>query len=151
MSFQEKNISVTLVSFSLILIFYTIRLFQMATGDGLNSTDLFRLWGIVIVLGIIVTIIGMILTHIVSTVIEVIKTGDENPEIEDIQDERDKLIDLRGTKVTHTISSIGGFFAMLSFVLGQSPLVMFALFIFFGLISQVAGDVYRLALYRRGF
>ena len=53
MSFQEKNISVTLVSFSLILIFYTIRVFQMATGDGLNSTDLFRLWGIVIVLGII--------------------------------------------------------------------------------------------------
>ena len=151
MSFQEKNISVTLVSFSLILIFYTIRLFQMATGDGLNSAELFRLWGIVIFFGIIVTIIGMILTHGVSAAIEAIKTGNDDPDIEDIEDERDKLIDLRGTKVTHNISSIGGFFAMLSFVLGQSPLVMFALFILFGLISQVAGDIYRLVLYRRGF
>ena len=87
MSFQEKNITVTLVSFTLILAFYTIRVFQMVQDGGLNSTDLFRLWGIVIILAIIVTIIGMILTHIVSTVIEVIKTGDENPKIEDIQDD----------------------------------------------------------------
>ena len=151
MSFQEKNITATLVSFSLILVFYTTKVFQMATEGGLNSTDLFRLWGITIVLSIIVTIIGMILTHIVSAIVIAIQTGDENPDIEDIKDERDEIIDLKGTKITYTITSIGSFFAMLTFVLGQSPLVMFALLVFFGLVAQVVGDVTRLVIYRRGF
>jgi hypothetical protein len=151
MSFQEKNITVTLISFSLILVFYTTRVFQMATEGGLNSTDLFRLWGIVIVLSIIVTIIGMILTHIVSAIVIAIQTGDENIDIEDIKDERDEIIDLKGTKIIYTITSIGSFFAMLTFVLGQSPLVMFALLVLFGLVAQVAGDVTRLVIYRRGF
>jgi hypothetical protein len=151
MSFQEKNITVTLVSFSLILVFYTIRVFEMATDGGLNSTDLFRLWGITIVFSIIVTIIGMILTHIVSAIVIAIQTGDDDPDIEDIKDERDEIIDFKGTKITYTITSIGSFFAMITFVLGQSPLVMFALLVFFSLVAQVVGDVTRLVIYRRGF
>lgn len=151
MSFQEKNITVTLISFLLILVFYTIRVFQMATDGGLNSTELFRLWGVTIVLSIIVTIVGMILTHIVSTIVIAIQTGDDDPDIEDIKDERDEIIDLKGTKITYTIASIGSFFAMLTFVQGQSPLVMFALLVFFGLLAQVIGDMTRLFVYRRGF
>ena len=151
MTFQEKNITVTLVSFTFILGFYLIRLFQIIQDGGLNSTDVFRLWGIVIALAIIMTIIATILTHIVSAIIQVIKTGDKEPEIEDIADERDKLIDLRGTKVTYSTSSIGSFLAMLTFALGQPPLVMFTLLIFFGVVAQIIGDITRLLLYRRGF
>ncbi len=151
MSFQEKNITVTLVSFSLILTFFVYRVFQMVQTDSFTSENIFRLWGIVIVLAIIVTVVGMILTHIVSTIVIVIQTGDEDPDIEDIEDERDKLVDLRGTKITYSITSIGSFLAMLTFALGQSPLIMFTLLIFFGLVAQVTGDITRLALYRRGF
>lgn len=39
---------------------------------------------------------------------------------------------------------------MLTFVLGQPPLVMFALLIFFGVLAQVVGDIARLVLYQRG-
>ena len=151
MSFQEKNIAVSLASFTLILGFYLITLYQMIQDGGLNSSGVFRLWGIVIVLSIIFTIVATILTHIVSAIVEVIKTGEENPEIEDIADERDKLIDLRGTKITYFVSSIGVFISMLTFVLGQPPLVMFTLLIFFGVVAQIIGDVSRLLLYRRGF
>ena len=151
MSFQEKNITVTLVSFTVILIIFTSNIFNMIQDGGLNSSDLFRLWGIVIFLSIIVTVVGMILTHIVSAIVIAIQTGDDDPDIEDFEDERDKLIDLRGTKVTYSITSLGSFFAMLSLVLGQSPLVMFTLLVFFGLLGQIAGDIARLSLYRRGF
>ncbi|HXV42243.1 MAG TPA: hypothetical protein VEC96_04225 [Anaerolineae bacterium] len=150
MSYQEKNVTVSLVSFILILGFYLIRLFQMIQSGSFNSTNVFRLWGIVIVLVVVVTILATILTHIVSAVIQAIKTKEE-PDIEDIQDERDKLIDLRGTKVTYFVSSIGGFLSMLTFVLGQPPLVMFTLLIFFGVVAQIMGDISRLYLYRRGF
>jgi hypothetical protein len=150
MSFQEKNITVTLVNFSLILGFYLIRVFQMIQGGSFNSTNVFRLWGIVIAMAVVVTIFATILTHIVSAIIQAIKTKGE-PNIEDIADERDRLIDLRGTKVTYFVSSIGVFLSMLTFVLGQPPLVMFTLLIFFGVVSQVIGDIWRLYLYRRGF
>lgn len=158
MSFQEKNITASLVSFSLILVIFLISVLVMVQGDNFTSTNVFRLWGIVIVLAIAATILLTIFTHIVSAIVSAIvhyiKTGDENPEIEDIEhiaDERDKLIDLRGTQVTYTASSIGVFLAMLTFVLGQPALVMFTLLIFFGVLAQVIGDISRLVLYRRGF
>ena len=102
-------------------------------------------------LAIFFTIVATILTHIISAIIQVIKTGEEEPEIEDLADERDKLIDLRGTKATYFVSSIGVFLAMLTFALGQPPLVMFTLLIFFGVVAQIIGDISRLILYRRGF
>ena len=151
MSFQEKNIAVSLVSFILILGFYLLRLFSMLQIGELIAADLFRLWGITIVLAIIFTIIATILTHIISAIIQAIKTGEQEPEIEDFADERDKLIDLRGTKIAYTVSSLGVLVAMLTFVLGQPPLIMFALLIFFGLFAQIIGDISRLVLYRRGF
>ncbi len=150
MSFQEKNITVSLVNFTLILGFYLIRVFQMIQGGSFNSTNVFRLWGIVIILGIVVTILGTILTHIVSAIIHAIKTRQE-PDIIDIQDERDTSIDLRGTKITYIAFSIGVFLSMLTFALGQPPLVMFSLLVFFGLLAQIIGDISRLYLYRRGF
>lgn len=151
MSYQEKNITVSLVNFTLILGFYLIRVFQMVQGGSFNSTNVFRLWGIIIALAVVVTIFATILTHIVSAIIHAIKTGEEKPDIEDIEDERDQLIDLRGTKITYIASSIGVFLSMLTFALGQPPLVMFTLLVFFGLLAQVIGDISRLYLYRRGF
>ena len=150
MSYQEKNIAVSLVNFTLILGFYLIRVFQMIQDGSFNSTNVFRLWGIVITLGIVVTILGTILTHIVSAIIQAIKTKQE-PDIRDIQDERDTIIDLRGTKITYIAYSIGIFLSMLTFALNQPPLVMFTLLVFFGLLAQVIGDISRLYLYRRGF
>jgi hypothetical protein len=150
MSFQEKNFTVSLVNFTLILGVYLFRVFQMVLGGSFNSTNVFRLWGIVIVLAILVTIFATILTHIVSAIIQAIKTKKE-PDIEDIADERDQLIDLRGTKVTYITSSIGVFLSMLTFAFGQPPLVMFTLLIFFGVVAQIIGDISRLYLYRRGF
>jgi hypothetical protein len=151
MSFQEKNITVSLINFTLILGFFLIRVLQMIRNESFISTNVFRLWGIIIVLAVVLTVLATILTHIVSAIIEAIKTGKEDPEIEDIEDERDRLIDLRGTKVTYFVSSIGVLLSMLTFVLGQSPLVMFTLLIFFGVVAQIIGDISRLVLYRRGF
>ena len=151
MSFQEKNITVSLVSFSLILVVFLFSVTQMVLNESFNSTNVFRLWGVVIVMAIVLTILGTILTHIFSAIIQAIQTGDEDPEIDDVEDERDKLIDLRGTKNTYIFSSIGVFLAMLTFVFGQPALVMFSLLIFFGLVAQVVGDISRLVLYRRGF
>jgi hypothetical protein len=151
MSFKQRNITVTLVNFSLILLFYLARVIQLIESGNFTQGPLFRLWGIVIVLAVVVTIAATILTQIATAVVEAVKTGESNPKVEDLEDERDQLIDLKGTRITYTVSSLGGFVAMLSFVFGQPPLVMFALLIFFGVLAQVVGDIARLTFYRRGF
>ncbi len=151
MSFKQKNITVTLVNFSLILGFFLIRVFQLVQNENFNEASVFRLWGIVIVLAVFVTIAATILTHIVSAVIEAVRTGEKNPKIKDFEDERDQIIDLKGTQITYTFSSLGAFLAMLTFVFSQPPLVMFALLIFFGVLAQIIGDTLRLLLYQRGF
>ena len=151
MSFQERNITASLVSFSLVMAYFLIRVFQMVQSESFTSANVFRLWWIVIILAVVITIVLIILSHIGSAIFEVIRTGDEDPKIDETEDERDKLIDLRGTKITYTVSSIGVFLAMLTFVLGQPALGMFTLLIFFGLFAQITGDISRLVLYRRGF
>lgn len=151
MSFKQKNTTVTLVNFSLILVFYLVRVVQLVQNETFNEASVFRLWGTVIVLAVFVTVAATILTHIVSTVVEAVKTGEKDLKIEDFEDERDQLIDLKGTRITYTFSSLGAFFAMLTFVFGQPPLVMFALLIFFGVLAQIIGDTLRLLLYQRGF
>ncbi len=150
MSFHQRNIAVSTVTFTLILGFFLIRVIQMLQGGSFLSTNVFRLWGITIVLAIVATIVLTILAHIGSGILQAMETGQE-PKMEDVEDERDRLIDLRGTRVTYVVSSFGAFLSMLTFVLGQPPLVMFSLLIFFGLVAQIVGDISRLALYRRGF
>lgn len=150
MSFQEKNIVVTLTNFSLILAFYLFRIFQMLQSDTFTSTNLFRLWGIIALFAVIGTIVVTIFTHIVGGIVHKVKTN-EDPHIEDIQDERDQMIELKGTRIAYTVSSIGVALSMLTFVLGQPALVMFALLIFFGVLANIVADIWRLNLYRKGF
>ena len=150
MSFQQKNISVSLSIFVIILGIYLISVFQMVQNESFNSTNVFRLWGIIVVLAVIGTIVATILTHIAGGIVHKVRTN-EDPHIEDIQDERDQIIDLKGTRVAYTFSSIGVALSMLTFVFGQPPLVMFSLLIFFGVLAQVVADIWRLTLYRRGF
>ncbi len=150
MSFQEKNIAVSLSTFTIILGFYLIRVFQLVQSESFNSTNVFRLWGIIAILAVIGTILATIFTHIAGGIVHKVRTNEE-PHIEDIQDERDQIIDLKGTRVAYTFSSIGVALSMLTFVFGQPPLVMFSLLIFFGVLAQVIADIWRLTLYRRGF
>jgi hypothetical protein len=151
MSYQQKNITVSLASFTLILVFFLIRVFQMVRTETFIAENVFRLWGITIAISIVAIIVGTILAHILSAIVQAIQTGEEDPKIEDVEDERDKLIDLKGTRVAYLVSSLGVFAAMLTFVFGQTALVMFTILIFSGLIAQIVGDISRLVLYQRGF
>lgn len=150
MTYQQRSVAVSLVSNILILGFFVIRWLQIYQTNGLDSAQIFRLWGIVIVATIILNIAGNIITNIVSAIFHAIKT--QSDEVERfVEDERDKLIGLKGTQVSYIAFAFGVFFAMLSFVFGQPALVMFSLIILFGSLAEIAGDIFKMLLYRRGF
>lgn len=147
MSFKERNTTVTLAIYTLILAYFGLRIFLMTRGGGLEPTPVFRLWGTIIILAIAGNILGAIIAQIVYSIIYHVRF-DEEPEF--TEDERDDLIDLKGTRITYTVSSFGVLGAMLTLVLDRPPLVMFTLLIVSGLVAQIVGDISRLYLYRRG-
>jgi hypothetical protein len=149
MSYRETNISVSLVSSLLVLGYYLVNWLQMYQEEGLVSSEVFRLWAIVIVATIILNILGNILTSIVLSIAHAIKTQ-TNEEPHFIEDERDKLIELKGVRVSYIAFSIGVFLSMLTFVFGQPALVMFSLIIFFSVTAEIIGDIWQFSYYRRG-
>ncbi len=150
MSYQEKNITVSLVSYLMIAGYYLLNLFKMFQEGGLVSTRLFSLWAIVIIATILVNIIGSILANILLSIVHAIRTRTNETE-RFIADERDKLIELKGVKASYITFSVGVLLAMLTFVFGQPPLVMFSVIIFFSIAAEIMGDISQIYLYRRGF
>lgn len=148
MTYQQKNITVFLMNSILIFGYYMIHVVPMLQESALNSTAIFSLWATVIVLGIIATIIAIITTQILFGIIHRIKTG-EDPTF--VEDERDKLIELKGTKNAYTVFSTGVFISMITLVFGTEPLVMFNFLIVASFTGDIFGHLSRLYLYRRGF
>ncbi|NMC52941.1 MAG: hypothetical protein GYA48_04835 [Chloroflexi bacterium] len=153
MSQQEKMITVSFTSHILILGYYLYHLWLMVQSGGLVSSRLFSLWALVIATIIIVNIIGNILTNILLAIFHAVKTqrAEEPPASEFIEDERDKLISLKGTRVTYITFSFGVLAAMLTFAFGQPPLMMFGLLILSSIVAEIAGDISQMVLYRMGF
>lgn len=149
MSNRKVSISVSLVSTLLILGYYLVNLVPMLQQGDLNSEEVFRLAGIVIIASIALNIVGNILTMIVINIIHAIQTQSEK-EVRMIEDERDKLIGLKGTQVSYAAFSVGVLIAMLTFVFGQPPLVMFSLIIFFSLLAEIIGDLSQFYFDSRG-
>ncbi len=150
MSYQEKNITVSLVSTLLIGGYFLVNMFRMYQAGSLVATRVFSLWATVIIVTIVVNIVGSILTNIVLSIVHAIRTKTEEEE-RFIEDERDKLIGLKGVKASYITFSIGVLISMLTFVFGQPSLVMFSLIIFFSLVAEIIGDISQIYLYRRGF
>jgi uncharacterized membrane protein len=150
MSYQEKNITVSLVSQLLIGGYYLINLLLMYQDGALVASRVFRLCGFVILATIIVNIVASILTNIVLSIVHAIRTRTEQVE-RFIEDERDKLIGLKGTKASYIVFSIGVLFSVLAFAFGQPPLVMVSLIVLSAIVAEIIGGISQIYLYRRGF
>ena len=149
MSSRKISIYVSLVSTLLILGYYLLNLIPMIRQGALNSDDVFRLAALVIIASIVLNIAGNILTMIVIHIIHAIQTQSAQ-ELRLIQDERDKLIGLKGAQVSYVAFSLGVLLALLTFVFGQPALLMFSLIVFFSLLAEICGDLAQLYFCSRG-
>lgn len=149
MSYQEKNITVSLVSHLFILTYYLANLFPIIQAGEWVANELYALWAIVIGATILVNIIGSILTNILLTIVEAIRSQKyEDPRF--ITDERDNLIELKGSRVSYITYSLGVLVSIFAFIFGQPPLMMISLIFVFGIVAEIAGDIAQITLYRRG-
>lgn len=149
MSYQEKSITVALFSYLLILGYFLIHWIPMYQQNNLKLVPVFSLWGTVIVTSILANIICNILANIVLSIVHAIRTRSEEIEAF-IADERDRLIELKGMRVSYIAFSIGVLLATLTFAFGQPPLIMVSVIIFSSTLAEIFGSLAQIYHYRRG-
>src|SRR5690606_25290624 len=134
MSYQEKNVTVALVSHLLILIYYLFNLLPIIQSGEWIASKLYALWLVVIGATILVTIVGSILTNIILSIFEAIRSQKyEDPRF--ITDERDHLIELKGIRIEYITYSIGVLLSIFIFIFGQPPLMMISIIFVFGILA----------------
>lgn len=147
MSYQEKKNIVSLISTLLIFGFYCLYVYQKYQAGSIDSTDTYRFWGTVILILIPVSIAAKIIITIVFNIIYRITTKEVEPSF---ADELDKLIELKATKNSHYVFTLGFLLAMGSLVMDMPHSAMFIILILSGFVSELVGTVTQLYLYRKG-
>ena len=164
MSYHEKRNVVSIITGALILAAYCIYAFGRSSSGAVAQGDL-KFWAgtilIFIGIGIAATIVIQIVFHILLSISVAIskKIQDEtfdDKEIEKsinmemVEDEMDKLIDLKSTRIGFFFAGAGFIAALTSVVLNYSPVVMLnILFISFSVGSLLEGFT-QIYYYRRG-
>jgi len=147
MDIKEKRILISLIGSVLILGFYAWYVYSRYIAGNLDILNDFSFWGRSFLILIPVAIVTQIVIQIIFA-IYVHATSKE--EIDPIEDERDKLIELKAIKISHYIFIVGFMLAMGSLALGSQPWIMFVVLIFSGFMASVVNEIVRLYLYRRG-
>jgi hypothetical protein len=164
MSYQEKRTGTSIFSGAIILAAYCMYAFGKFSAGAVAPGDL-KFWAstmlIFIGIGIAATIIIQIIFHILLSVSIAVrkkiqdeecsdKEIEKTIELEIVEDERDKLIELKSMRIGFVVAGMGFVGALVSLVLNYSPVVMLnILYISFcvGSLLEGAGQLY---YYRRG-
>ncbi len=147
MSYQERRAIVSLISTILITTAYSAYMLQRYPEADAYSKDIFSFWGTFIVILIPVSIAARIIIYIIFSIINTIATNENEP---DFADERDKLIELKASRNSLYVFSIGFLIAMVAIVLERPPAVMFSILIGAGLLSDIISEFSQFYFYRRG-
>lgn len=147
MDLKEKRIPVSLIASVLIFIIYTLYVYNKHVAGNPETLNDFHFWGKSFLVLIPIAIVTQIIIQIVFAIATKITTG-ENPD--PIDDERDKLIELKAIKISHYIFITGFALAMGSLNLRMQPWVMFVVLISSGFVASIVNEIVRLYFYRKG-
>ncbi|MBL1434581.1 MAG: hypothetical protein COB08_000070 [Rhodobacteraceae bacterium] len=149
MNFEVKNIYAGFASTIIIFTIYYIVVSGMHSAGRFEGPEGPALLGKAILAlmagGIVVHIVMLILANIVFAILQ----RDSKPSF--VVDERDKLIELRGLRVSYYVFGTGYVAAMIGMAMGLSVFWVFNLLLVFCALSALIEGVVKLALYHRGF
>ena len=147
MDIKEKQILVTIITMVLILAGYSLYVYQKHIAPDVSIVNDFQFWGKTFLILIPVTIVSQIIIHIVFAIINKIVT---NEDMTTMNDERDKLIELKSIRISHWIFTAGFLLSMVTLVLEMPPYVMFITLIASGFLSGIVSEIAKLYFYRKG-
>ncbi len=147
MDLKEKRILVSLISSVLIMAIYFMYVYYKYIAGNPGVLSDLRFLGKSFMIMVPVAIGAQIIIQIVFAMVYKI-VGNED--IDPIDDERDKLIELKAIKISHYIFIMGFMLAMGCLAFGLKPWVMIVVLIASGFVASVVNEILRLWYYRKG-
>jgi hypothetical protein len=144
---KERQILVSVIGSILILGGYSLYVYHKYIAANPAIINDFKFWGRAFLILIPVGIAAQIVIHIVFAIVNKIATDED---LSTVDDERDKLIELKSIRISHWLFILGFFLAMGSQALGMPPWVMFAALLGSGFIASVISEGAKIYYYRRG-
>jgi uncharacterized membrane protein (DUF485 family) len=147
MDLKEKRILVSLISSVLIMVIYFMYVYYKYIAGNPGVLSDLRFLGKSFMIMVPVAIGAQIIIQIVFAIVYKIAG---NEDIDPIDDERDKLIELKAIKISHYIFIMGFMLAMGCLAFGLKPWVMIVVLIASGFVASVVNEILRLWYYRKG-
>ncbi|WP_289140281.1 hypothetical protein [uncultured Brevibacillus sp.] len=147
MSYQEKKISVSIISSILIFTLYTLYAINNAEEGSITSASDFSFWGSFILVLLPVSIVVKVIIHIGFVIFNKIATNEDEPSFED---ELDKIIELKADRISLYVFFLGFIFSMVPLVTDLPTYLTFLVLILFGFLSDLLGRIAQLYFYRKG-
>ena len=164
MSYQEKRTATSIFSGVLILAAYCIYAFNPSRLAALPPGDL-RPWAMImlifIAVGIGAMIVIQIVFHILLSIALAVQAKIEDQQSDDkeieriinremVEDERDRQIELKATRIGFAVAGGGFVIALLSLVFNYSPVVMLNIMYLSFSVGSLLEGVGQLYYYRKG-
>ncbi|HPR60576.1 MAG TPA: hypothetical protein PLF35_06510 [Prolixibacteraceae bacterium] len=144
---KEKQIVVNLIASIITIGLYVLYVFQKQVAGNIEILNDFKFWGKSFLWLIPVSIVALIIIHIIYAIINKIVTNEDIPTIDD---ERDRIIELKSIRVSHWIFTAGFVGAMAALAFGAKPSAMFIILLASGLSSAIISELVKLYYYRKG-
>ncbi|AIO18393.1 hypothetical protein KQ51_00510 [Candidatus Izimaplasma bacterium HR1] len=153
MSYQEKKSLTNIISSIVITSIYAVVMYQKYLNGAFDTTNIFRLWAIIILIFIPISVISriiiMIIFHILESVVQTAKGEEVDLEM-DIVDERDKLIEMKVSKISMMVFALGFIIALAIQLFDVSNHSFFIIMVISGLITEVLSETLSIIYYRKG-
>ena len=162
MSYQEKRNIVSIVSGALLLADYCIYAFGKT---GMANLDNLAFWGktmlVFIGIGVAAMIVIQIVFHILLSISIAVKKKINDESCEDkeieksieremVEDERDKIIDLKASKIGYSFVGIGFVAGLVAITFGASAVVLLNVLFLSCAAGSIVEGISQLVYYRRG-
>ena len=122
-------------------------IYQRHLDGRVDLTDDFAAWGKIFLVFMGVSIVARIVIYIVFHIINAIATREEKIPVED---ERDKMIKLKGTRNSYFVFAAGFVMGMIGLSLGMPVYYIFIVFVIGGLLSELTENVSQMIYRNRG-
>jgi len=139
MSFKEKSVWTSLIITIIVFGYYFTRVFNILNQTTDGPTNLILLF----IGAVIVMIIFEIVSHVILAVIY-------KKEVNESSDELEKLIELKGVKISYWILFFGIFQAIVNLLMNKPPLMVANILLLFFVFAQIVGESIKLYYYRKG-
>lgn len=149
MSFGERDAFTSLLTTLIVAVMFYLRISGQSEAGAFGGPDALQLWARM-VLWLMVYSIGIaIAITILFTILYVILTGEKEPS--DLKDERDQMIEHRGTRIGSALTAAGLVAAIVDLAWGNTALHAFNVMLIGCSASEIVKSLFKIYCYRRGF